>query len=293
MLRRDRAAPDGCGRSPPHPLSNVDPSATATRRTIRGRRTDRPRARRAAARGGAAGAHRAPQPALLRARRAGGVRRRVRRAADRAAGAGGAAPRPDRAGLADPAGAGLGVGDLRAGRPPGADDEPGQRLRRARSSRHGRARRSGPRRRGGGLRVRAQDRRAGHEPPLRGPAAGAGGHPRRRPGRRGRHGQRRHDRRRPQAVAGRGPGRARGAGRGVHARRRVRGAQPAPGGGRSTAVRQPPQLGRGLVAPEGSRDHGESRAGLLGLPAGRGRRRARSWPATTRPWSSWPSWASR
>ena len=137
----------------------------------------------------------------------------------------------------------------------------------------GRARRSRPRRRGGGLRVRAQDRRAGHEPPLRGPAAGAGGHPRRRPGGRGRHGQRRHDRRRPQAVAGRGPGRARGAGRGVHARRRLRGAQPAPGGGRSTAVRQPPQLGRGLVAPEGSRDHGESRAGLLGLPAGRGRRR--------------------
>ena len=60
------------------------------------------------------------------------------------------------------------------------------------------------------------------------------------------------------------PGGARGAGRGLHADRRLRGAQPAPGRGRAEGFRQPPQLGRRLAAPEGRRRSpppGPSRSG--------------------------------
>ena len=76
--------------------------------------------------------------------------------------------------------------------------------------------------------MRAEDRRAGDEPALRGRPLRAGRHPRRRPRRRGRHGQRRHDRRDPEAAAPKGDARARGARgarRGVHADRQLRGAQ--------------------------------------------------------------------
>ena len=97
----------------------------------------------------------------------------------------------------------------------------------------------------------------------------------------------RHDRRRAQAAAGRRAGRARGAGRGLHAGRRVRGAQPAPGRGRasgcsSTRATRPPAR----LRQKDPRDHGQPRAGVLELPARRGRRRARSSRATTRRSSS-------
>ena len=147
---------------------------------------------------------------------------------------------------------GRAVGHVRRGRPPRADDEPRQRLRRRPSWWRG-ARRV---QRGLGdatprVRLRAEDRRPGHVAPLRARPARAGGHAGRRPRRRGRHRQRAHDRRRAQAPAGRRARRARGAGRGLHAARRVRGAEPAPGGGRAAALRQPPQLGRRQPAPEG------------------------------------------
>ena len=57
----------------------------------------------------------------------------------------------------------------------------------------------------GAVRVRAEDRRAGDEPALRAVAVRPGGDPRRRPGRRGRHRQRGHDRRASRSGS---PGRA-------------------------------------------------------------------------------------
>ena len=124
------------------------------------------------------------------------------------------------------------------------------------------------------LRLRAQDRRAGHLHPLRGRSLRAGRHPRRRAGRRGRHRQRRHHRPGPgQAEAGRAR-RARGAGRGLHVELGVRGAQRQPGRARAAPVRQPTQLGGGVAAPEGRRGHGRTRAVDVDLPAGRDPRRA-------------------
>ena len=77
---------------------------------------------------------------------------------------------------------------------------------------------------------------------LRGRAARAGRHPRRRARRRGRHRQRRAPSTRSRSACPKGaPRRARGAGRGLHAAGGVRGAEPAAGRGRATAVRQPAQ----------------------------------------------------
>ena len=126
----------------------------------------------------------------------------------------------------------------------------------------------------GGLHLRAQDRRAGHEPALRGRAADPGGHPRRRRGRRGRHGQRDDDRVRsppssratvPDVVEVRGE---------IYMpipafeelNRRQAEAERA-------HVHQPPQRGGRVPAPEGPGDHRQPGAGLLGLPA-RGASRA-------------------
>ena len=89
----------------------------------------------------------------------------------------------------------------------------------------GPARRPGPARRDRALRVRAEDRRPGDEHPLRGRPLRAGGDPWRRAGRRGRHGQRGDDRRRPRPAAapkGTRARRARGARRGVPAGRQLR-----------------------------------------------------------------------
>ncbi len=80
---------------------------------------------------------------------------------------------------------------------------------------------------------------------------------------------------------------------------RLRGAQPAPGRGRRPAVRQSPQLGGGLPAPEGLLHHRRPGPLVLGLPGGRagagggpapatGRRSPASWPPPTR--TRWPGW---
>ena len=67
--------------------------------------------------------------------------------------------------------------------------------------------------------------------------------------------------------------------------RRLRGAQPAPGGSRGPHLHQPPQRRGRFAAPEGPGGDGEPRPVVLRLPAGRGDRGpARSRP-TTRPWS--------
>ena len=135
-------------------------------------------ARRRPAGRGTARADRLPQPALLRAGRARGLRRRVRRVAARAEGAGRAAPGPGRARFTDATGTGLGRDDVLARHPPRADDEPRQRLRPRRAGGLGCARGSGVGGAAGPLCLRAQDRRAGHEPALRTRAPRPGGHPR-------------------------------------------------------------------------------------------------------------------
>ena len=157
--------------------------------------------------------------------------------------------------------------------------------------------RQGPARRARALRVRAEDRRAGDEHPLRGRPLRAGGDARRRPRRRGRHGQRRHDRRRaddaepPTGVA-------------VPDVLEVRGEVYLPvasfermndagRGGRRAAVRQPAQRRRRQPAPEGPVDHGRARPVVLGLPARRGRRRPAARRAHRRAWPSSASSASR
>ncbi len=187
-------------------------------------------------------------------------------------------PGADHPRLADAAGRRRGVGDLRPGRAPGADDEPRQRLRRERAAGVGCSRGAGPGRRPGALRVRAQDRRPRHLGALRGWPPRAGRDPRRRSGGGGRHRQRRHHRRAAQAAPG-GAARARGPGRGVHAGQRLRRAQPAPGRGRPEGLRQPAQLGRRQPAPEGSAHHRQPRAVVVDLPA----RRHRGWPRAHEP----------
>ncbi len=78
----------------------------------------------------------------------------------------------------------------------------------------------------------------------------------------------------PERLDGRRARRARGAGRGLHAARRLRGAQRAAGRGGRPPLRQPPQLGGRVAAPEGPVDHRQPRPGVLDLPARRGRGRA-------------------
>ncbi len=150
------------------------------------------------------------------------------------------------------------------GAPPRPDDEPRQRVRRGRAARLGRAAAPGrrvarPRR--AGLLVRAQGRRRRHVARVREGPFRAGGHTGRRRGGRGRHRQRRHRQGRPRrAVQGGGPvpRRARGARRDLHARRRLRGHEQAPGRGRRAALRQPAELRRRRAAPEGPGRHGHS-----------------------------------
>ena len=105
-----------------------------------------------------------------------------------------------------------------------------------------------PARRDRAVRLRAEDRRRRHEHPLRGRALRAGGDARRRSGRRGRHGQRGHDQRRPgvlRAADGhRRARRARGARRGVPAgvqlRADERGRPRPPAGACSSTPATPP-----------------------------------------------------
>ena len=117
---------------------------------------------------------------------------------------------------------------------------------------------------GRGVPLRAQGRRAGDQPALRGRPAGAGADPRRRPDRRGRHAERAHDPVDPAPAEGvRGvpaPSGGRGARRGVPPGRGVRGAQRVAGRGRQGAVRQPAQLGGRFAASEGPTGHRLARA---------------------------------
>ena len=106
--------------------------------------------------------------------------------------------------------------------------------------------------------VRAQGRRAGDQPDLRERPAGAGGHPGRRPYRRGRHAQRADDHRasRHRLAGDRRPRAARGARRGLLPGRGVRRAERRAGRAGQGAVRQPAQRRRRLAAAEGSAGHG-------------------------------------
>ncbi len=107
--------------------------------------------------------------------------------------------------------------------------------------------------------VRAQGRRAGHQPALRAGSPGARADPRRRSHRRGRHAQRQDDRVDAAPAHGvrrvPGAGAGRGARRGVPAARRVRAAQRVDGRRRQAAVRQPAQRRGRLAAAEGPARH--------------------------------------
>ena len=141
--------------------------------------------------------------ALPRAGRPDHLRRRVRRRHAGAERAGGRLSRPAYAGLADPAGGRTALHHLRAGGAPAAADEPGQRVQ-PRGARAlggpGRPRAGGEAGGPVGLPLRAEGRRVGAGPGLRAGPAGPGGHPRRRPGRGGRHGQRADDQGDPAAA---------------------------------------------------------------------------------------------
>ena len=156
--------------------------------------------------GRAAPAARLPRPSLLRARRPGHRRRRVRHAARRAARDRGGAPRAGHARLADPARrrhAGRAAGE---GRAPAADALARQRALGAGAARLGRPHAQSPRARGDRgpelrVRRRAEDRRAGDLAALPRRRARARGDARRRRGRRGRHAQPAHDPRRSRSAS--------------------------------------------------------------------------------------------
>ncbi len=224
------------------------------------------------------------------------VRRRLRPADARAAGDRGGQPRPADAGLADPDGRRHLLHRVHRGRPPRADDEPGQRLLRRGAGGLGRPGGAGPRHRRRALPVRDQGRRRRDQPPLREGPADPGADPRQRHHRRGRHPQHPHPRQRPRAAHRQGrAGPARGARRGVLPGRGLRRSQRRAGRGRQGAVRQPAQRRRRVVAAEGPAGHREPAAddgrarrrrprGLHRGPAVRGlRRAARARPAGQRP----------
>ena len=193
--------------------------------------------------------------------------------------------------LAHPAGRGPARHRLRAGAPPAADDVAAQRpqprraagLERAGAPWVGGPRQGGRRagsadaggHRGWNLRGRAQVRRACHIGPLRRRGAGAGRHPRRRPDRRGRHPFGAHHRRHTDPSERAGPRGARSAGRGLPAPIHFREAQRPPGRAGREGLRQPPQRGRGLAAPEGRPGDGRAGPVVLVLPARPPRGRAR------------------
>ena len=133
--------------------------------------------------------------------------------------------------------------------------------------------------------LRAQGRRPGDQPALRGRPAGPGADPRRRLDRRGRHAQRQDHRRGP-APADRhrrvpGARAARGARRGVPAEGGLRAAQRVDDRGRQAGLRQPAQRRRRVAAPEGPAGHRQPRA-RHGLPRHRRPHRVRAEGAVPR-----------
>ena len=169
-----------------------------------------------------------PRPRLLRTRRTHDPGCRLRRAPARSACGRGRPSGPDHARQPDPERARGRLVAVLTGPAPPAHDEPRQRDGSGRAAGVGCTHRQASGGRGPGgpgpLRVRAEDRRAGGVDPLRGRSFRAGGHPWRRSNRRGRHGQRRPDRRCPRRAGRRRPRGARGPGRDLPATRRVRGA---------------------------------------------------------------------
>ena len=149
--------------------------------------------------------------------------------------AGGRAPGAGHARFAHPARGCAGRRPAGRCRAPRAHALAGQRLRRRRAAclRCPRAQGPGPGRRRcrSELRGRAQDRRPGHQPALRGGSLRAGSHARRRPHRRGRHRQPAHHRGHPPAAARAAD--PRGARRGLHAQGGVRAHQRRARGGRA------------------------------------------------------------
>ena len=180
----------------------------------------------------------------------------------RAAGARGAVPRADHARLADPAGR---RPRRRPRSPPVVHRVPMMSLDNAirPSELHGLGRPAGRRlaELGDspaevGLRVRAEDRRAGHVAPLRGRPAGAGRHPGRRRAGEDVTANVAHHRRPARPAA------ARGAPEVLEVRGEIympiaafERAQRGPGRGRAAHLRQPPQHRGRLAAPEGPGDH--------------------------------------
>ncbi len=206
--------------------------------------------------------------ALLRPRQPDPRRRRLRPADAPAAGPRGGVPRAAHPRLAHAEGRRRGLDRVHRGRPPPADGEPRQRvlLRGARDLARPPA--AGRRRRPRSA-VRAQGRRSGHQPALRGRSSHPGADPRRRRHRRGRHPQRQ-DHRLGATPAGRqrrvpDTRAARGARRGVPAEGGVRAAQRVDDRGRQTRLRQPAQRGGRFAAPEGPAGHRDPRA-RHGLP---------------------------
>ena len=142
-----------------------------------------------------------------------------------------------------------------------------------------------PGRRVAGAAVRAQGRRAGHQPAVRGRSPGPRPHARRRSHRRGRHPQRQ-DHRRGAAPADRhrrvpGARAARGPRRGVPAPRGVRAAERVDDRRRQAGVRQPAQRRGRLAAPEGPAGHRHPRP-RDGLPRHRRAPRLRAEGAVPR-----------
>ena len=235
--------------------------------------------------------------ALLRARRPDPRRRRLRPADAPARGARGGVPRAAHARLADPEGRRRGLDRVHRRRPPRSGWRASTTRSPTRSSRPGTP---GSARDGvddAGAALRAQGRRPGDQPALRGRPAGPGADPRRRPHRRGRHPQREDDRLGP-APADRHrrvPGARRCVevrgevflpGRGLRAAQRRRWSRPA---SRCSPTRATPRPGRCARRTRGS----PRPAPRHGLPRHRRARGLRADGAVRTPTTRWRPGACR
>ena len=218
---------------------------------------------------GRAAAHddRAPQPRLPRARRPRDPRRRVRRPRPRAARARGAVPRADHARLADPAGRRRRPdGAVRAGARTGCRCSASTTPSTSTSCGRGAPASSGA---SATRRSPSPASRRSTASPSASPTP-TGGSRRRRRGATGASARTSPPTSPPSTpcptacAVKSAPGARRGARRGVHAARRLRAAQRAPGRGRRPHVREPAQRGRRVGAPEGPGGHGRPGARRCG-----------------------------